>query len=382
MASSYKISVYKATAQIKHNCRLLYEKDPSYNLNLSIKNELLTVKDNKIVYTTPDILEAKYKSRVVAGNPAKRKDLNTLIEWVVTLPKNVPSNKEKDFFNSVIKFTCQRYGADNFVGAAVHRDEPTARPHIHLDFVPCIVKLEVDKAKKAELRAERDAKIAALKANPPSDMTIAEFKNKIEAIKKECKEKIAQLPKLETGLKISAKEVLTLKDLKTFHPDLQKYCTAELGFTTEICTGVTKAQGGNKTRGAYKLEEMQKKYEAACRKANMFFKIACLDAIFSAYQQNTGAKMQEITAAAVASLNKKIENAAKSSTFNPRTDVKISVIDFKKFLETNRCYSYSIAKDTHTHETHETHETHTITKEASPRQAEKSVKQRGAEMTR
>lgn len=379
MASSYKISVYKAVAQIKHNCRMLYEKNPSYNLNLSIKNELLTAKDDRIIYTTSDALEAKYKKRVAEANPARRKDLNTLIEWVVTIPKNVPAERERDFFNSVIKFTCQRYGVDNFVGAAIHRDEPTARPHIHLDFVPAVKKMETDKQKKAELRAERDAKIAALKANPPADMTIADFKNKIDTIKKECKEKIVQLPKLEAGLKISAKEVLTLKDLKTFHPDLQKYCTEQLGFAPEICTGITKSQGGNKTRGAYKLEEMQKKYEAACRKANMFFKIACLDAIFSAYQQNAGAKMQEITAAAVATLNKKIENAAKSSTFNPRADVKISVIDFKKFLETNRCYSFSIAKDTHTHETHETH---AVTKEASPKQAEKSVKPKGAEMTR
>lgn len=379
MASSYKISVYKAVAQIKHNSRVLPEKNPSYDIRQSVKNDLLAMQNDRIVYTTADALESKYKARVLEGNPAKRKDLNTLIEWVVTVPKNVPAEREKDFFNSVIRFTTERYGVDNFIGAAIHRDEPTARPHIHLDFVPRVKKLETDKQKKAELRAERDAKIAKLKANPPLDMTVADFKNKIDTIKKECKEKIAQLPKLEAGLKISAKEVLTLKELKTFHPDLQRYCTEQLGFTPEICTGITKAQGGNKTRGAYRLEEMQKKYEIACRKANMFFKIACLDAILDAYQQNAGAKMQEITAAAVASLNKKIENASKSSTFNPRSDVRINVIDFKKFLGTSRCYSFAVTKDTRTHEAPETH---TVQKEASSTHEEKQVKQKGTKMIR
>lgn len=380
MASSYKISVYKATAQIKHNCRMLYEKDPSYNLNLSIKNELLTMRDGKIVYTATDVLEAKYKKRVLEANPAKRKDLNTMIEWVVTLPKNVPTEKERDFFDSVIKFTTQRYGVGNFVGAAIHRDEPTARPHIHLDFVPCVAKMEVDKAKKAELRAARDSEVAALKANPPAEMTIADFKNKIDEIKKECKEKIANLPRLEAGLKISAKEVLTLKDLKTFHPDLQKFCTEQLGFAPEICTGVTKAQGGNKTRGAYRLEEMQKKYEAACRKANIFYKIACFDAILSAYQQNAGAGLQKIAAAAIDSLNKKIKSCSKCNVFNPTADVKINVVDFKEFLKTNQCYSLDAVKDARAKEVQQ--KTQTTVKEAPPKQNEKVVKSRGAGMTR
>lgn len=376
MASSYKISVYKATAQIKHNCRMLYEKDPSYNLNLSIKNELLTMKDDKIVYTTPNILEAKYKNRVTEANPAKRKDLNTLIEWVVTLPKNVPKDRERDFFNSVIKFTTERYGVDNFVGAAIHRDEPTARPHVHLDFVPAVKKLETDKEKKAELRAARDSEIAALKANPPSDMTIADFKNKIEEIKKQCKEKISQLPKIEVGLKISAKEVLTLKDLKTFHPNLQEFCAKDLGFTPEICTGITKAQGGNKTRGAYRLEEMQKAYEKACARANMFYKVACFDAIFTAYQQNAGASIQQITKVAIDSLNKKIKNFAKCNEFSPNSDIKIGVVGFKKFLDTNQCYFLRAPAPTRAQEIQ------TATKETPQKQTEKLVKQKGAELTR
>lgn len=234
MASSYKISEYKATAQIMHNCRMLFEKNPSYDISRSIKNELLTMQGYKIVYTTPDALEAKYKKRFLEGIPAKRKNLNTLVEWVVTLPKNVPKEKERDFFQSVIKFTVARYGYDNFVGAAIHRDEPTARPHIHLDFVPAVRKMEVDKEMKAELRFERDEKIAALKTNPPSILPIADLKTKIDEIKKKYKEDIANLPKLEAGLKISAKKVLTLKDLKTFHPDLQKFCAEQLGFTPEI----------------------------------------------------------------------------------------------------------------------------------------------------
>lgn len=257
MASVYKISIQKAICQLRHNTRRLPEKRPSFDSRLSGKNEILYYNGQGVCPISPEAAEAIYKKLVQGAELSKRKDLNTLCEWVVTLPQNVPPSKENAFFFAAQQFIADRYGADNFVAAFVHRDEPTARPHIHIDFVPCVKKLAVDEEKKKALRRARDKEIAELKSAAADSMTVSELRKKIDAIKADCKKAVAALHKKVVGYKISAKEVLTIRDLKTFHPDFQKFCTRELGFTPHILTGITKAQGGNKTRGAYRLEQAE-----------------------------------------------------------------------------------------------------------------------------
>lgn len=257
MASVYKISIQKAICQLRHNTRQLPEKRPSFDSRLSGKNEILYYNGQGVCPISQEAVEDTYKKRVQGAELSRRKDLNTLCEWVVTLPQNVPPSKENAFFFAAQQFIADRYGADNFVAAFVHRDEPTARPHIHIDFVPCVVKLAVDEEKKKTLRLARDKEIVELKSTAADTMTVSELRDKINAIKERCKRNVAALPKMAVGYKISAKEVLTIRDLKTFHPDFQKFCTKELGFTPHILTGITKAQGGNKTRGAYRLEQAE-----------------------------------------------------------------------------------------------------------------------------
>lgn len=67
----------------------------------------------------------------------KRKDQVTLIDWVITLPRelcDIDYDQQLSFFVSCANFVAKRYGEENLVGAYCHFDETT--PHIHLPFMP------------------------------------------------------------------------------------------------------------------------------------------------------------------------------------------------------------------------------------------------------
>ncbi|MGU3443273.1 MobV family relaxase [Bacillus cereus] len=106
----------------------------------------------------------------------KRNDVKVCADWVVTLPENLKGISEKEqreFFEKTYEFLANRYGREkNVLSANVHMDETT--PHIHFAFMPVVW----DEKKQRE--------------------------------------------------KVSAKEVLTRKDLKTFHQDLDKFLKKEL----------------------------------------------------------------------------------------------------------------------------------------------------------
>lgn len=93
-----------------------------------------------------------------------RKDVNVFCDWIVTAPQELSENEYADFFRETYKFLNDRYGKENVISAYVHMDE--SQPHIHYAFVP----VTIDKKKNI--------------------------------------------------LKLSAKEVITLKELKSFHKDL------------------------------------------------------------------------------------------------------------------------------------------------------------------
>lgn len=63
-----------------------------------------------------------------------RKDANVMLDWVVTAPRDLPSGRERDFFDAVVSFVRGRYGSENVPGGFVHMDEAT--PHVHVPVVP------------------------------------------------------------------------------------------------------------------------------------------------------------------------------------------------------------------------------------------------------
>lgn len=121
----------------------------------------------------------------------RREDVKVLCGWVVTAPKELDSKVEDDFFRSVHEFLIGRYGEENAVDSVVHKDE-SGQPHLHFLFIPVVP------------------------------------------------------DKKHGGEKICANELINRKELRNFHPDLQQYLD-EKGFDVVVQSGITSAQGGNRS---------------------------------------------------------------------------------------------------------------------------------------
>lgn len=141
----------------------------------------------------------------------ERKDLNVMVSWIITAPKDLPKEERPLFFSSCYEFCRTRYGAENVISSYVHRDEPNAEDHMHYAFVP----------------VTRDGRI-------------------------------------------SAKDVITRQDLREFHGDLQSHLERALGHEVGVLNEATKE--GNKSIAELKrmkatkdLEKAQKTIEEAER---------------------------------------------------------------------------------------------------------------------
>lgn len=145
---------------------------------------------------------AYYTDRLSKVHCMKRANVSTLSSWVVTLPAGVKHGDQRLFFEETVNFLKARYGAENCVSADVHFDEST--PHLHYTFIPVVF----------------DAK-----------------KNRE---------------------KVSRKELFTLKELYSFHEDLEKHLSEKLGYAVGIRTG--------KTRKNLSIRELKEKTAQDCTK--------------------------------------------------------------------------------------------------------------------
>ena len=141
----------------------------------------------------------------------KRDDVKVMCSWVVTVPKTVPEEYQREFFERVYSFLEDRYGKQNVVSAYVHNDETT--PHLHFAFIPVVF----DEKKGRE--------------------------------------------------KVSAKECVTRADLQMFHTDLQAEMERwqsenEYEFECDVLNGATE-NGNHTVQGlkAIELEEICKSEE-------------------------------------------------------------------------------------------------------------------------
>ena len=135
------------------------------------------------------------KKRIDEVKHIKRDDIVYLVDWIVTLPKDVLADDQKRFFEYTYDFLREKYGIQNIVSAWVHNDEAT--PHIHFSFIPVV---EIDG---------------------------------IERLK--------------------CKDILTKKELKRFHPDLGAYLENRLGYMPAIQNDAT--INGNRTIKELKNQE-------------------------------------------------------------------------------------------------------------------------------
>lgn len=148
-----------------------------------------------------------------------RKDVNVMVSWVVTAPKDLPEAEHKAFFQASYDFLKKRYGLENVVSAYVHMDEVT--PHMHFAFVPVVHTFKQDR------------------------------KN----------------PNISTEVyKVSAKECVNRHDLQSFHESLQRYVSKELGHEVSILNEATKE--GNRSIEELKRQSATERLQEATDKAS------------------------------------------------------------------------------------------------------------------
>ena len=148
-----------------------------------------------------DMTDYEYmKKRCEEYKILKRKDVNWLVSWVITMPTDYTGNKAM-FFKEAYNFMENKYGKDNVVSAYVHLDETS--PHMHFCFVPVVF----DKKKQE--------------------------------------------------YKVNAKQCRNKTELKQIHPQMQEYLESKLQTKVNILNGATAE--GNKTIEQLKKEEKIKK---------------------------------------------------------------------------------------------------------------------------
>lgn len=197
MASVEKFSAGAVRNQLRHNRR---EIEHSSNLDIDPSRQ------GQDYVLSPDRGMTEYdyfKQRISQLYVYNRNDIKVMAGWVVTAPQNLDPKRYDDFFCSTYDFLENRYGKENVIQAIVHDDEG-GQPHLHFCFVP-----------------------------------------------------VVEDPKHDEGYKVCANEVLDRRELRNFHPDLQRYLDEHGLEDAHIMTGVTKQQGGNRTVAQLKAEREQ-----------------------------------------------------------------------------------------------------------------------------
>lgn len=144
-----------------------------------------------------------YKQRLSECYLYNRDDVKTVFGWVITCPEDVPQDEEDLFFYNCFDFLQERYGAENCIQAVVHKDE-SGRSHLHYLSIP----------------------------------VVPDHKHK-------------------QGIKVCCDSVINRKDLRNFHPDLDRFLK-DRGQPCGVYTGITKRQGGNRTVEELKQEREKK----------------------------------------------------------------------------------------------------------------------------
>lgn len=189
MASIEKYTRTNANKIIRHILRLNKEYQ-----NKDIDKERSS--ENRVLHAAGFSAYQKRLSDVFCQN---RKDVNTLVGVVVTLPKELlvyDRESQYTILKEAAMFFVNRYDPEivNSVAAAIHADEKGEAPHLHYAFIPVV----------------QDGR---------------------------------------RGEKVSAKELVNRKDLQTLHRDLRDYMNYKFGkpIGDYFYTGVTKRNGRNLT---------------------------------------------------------------------------------------------------------------------------------------
>lgn len=197
MASVVKFTVGAVYNQLRHNLRqIAHSSNPDID-PVRLRQDYVLSPDRGM--SDYDYFCERLSQLYVYG----RDDVKVMAGWVVTAPQDLEQEQYDDFFLAVYDFLENRYGEENVIQAVVHDDEG-GQPHLHFCFVP-----------------------------------------------------VVEDKKHEEGYKVCANDVLDRRELRNFHPDLQRYLDEHGLEDACVMTGVTRAQGGNRTVAELKAEREQ-----------------------------------------------------------------------------------------------------------------------------
>lgn len=210
MASVEKFSAGAVRNQLRHNRREIeHSSNPDINPARQGQDYVLSPDRGMSDYDY-------YKERLGQVYVYGRNDVKTMAGWIVTAPQDLAPERYDDFFCTTYDFLANRYGEENIVQAIVHDDEG-GQPHLHFCFVP-----------------------------------------------------VVEDKKHEQGYKVCANDVLDRRELRNFHPDLQHYLDDHGLEDARVMTGVTRAQGGNRTVRQLKAEREQE-YQQQVERPALYF---------------------------------------------------------------------------------------------------------------
>jgi len=184
MANVEKIDMKHIFGLIRHNERLV-QNPTNADIDKSKLNDNYFLSPDRGITSYDYFLKRKSECYLYG-----RDDVKVAFSWIVSLPQDVIKGHEDLFFYNVYDFLCERYGEENVISCTVHKDETT--PHLHFLALPIV--------------------------NDPK----------------------------RGGEKFCMKDVLTRRELRNFHPDLQRYLKNN-GVSGTVMSGITKRQGGNRT---------------------------------------------------------------------------------------------------------------------------------------
>ena len=176
-----------------------YEKENKYYVYNGERLAEVRADNKKIL----DIAYKRQKKLFKELPHAKRKDLVTLAEWVITCPKDILPNDRVRFLEASMDYVAERYGVESITCAAIHLDEPNAMPHLHITFVP-----------------------------------------------------------VDGKGRICARNVLTRRELQHFHPELEQYVSKKLGYEVHILREPEERTKVSKPLSQYKAETMRQEAKA------------------------------------------------------------------------------------------------------------------------
>ena len=200
MASVKKFTESAVVNQLRH-----IERTIAHPENMDIEKDR-TVQNYSLLLQRGISSYEYYRQRKSELYCYNRADVKVMAGWIVTAPKDLPMSEMEKFFNVTYEFLAERYGEKNCVQAVVHNDEG-GQPHIHFLFIPAVA------------------------------------------------------DKKHGGEKICANDVLNKTELRNFHSALQKYLLDHC-VQANILTGITKAQGGNRTVRELKQENTKNRWHS------------------------------------------------------------------------------------------------------------------------